>query len=153
LAVASDEQYESILDDKITLLARNFHTLHKFHKERRRSPRCCFECGDTTHFITNCPKWKKLDSFSNKYNYTNWNDSSSKDDDKKKHRMGTRRRRSFRRPCLKRVLPSSTLTSPVMTPLAQRRMRRSRTSKVTSLAFASWASLRETSLTLTLTPT
>jgi hypothetical protein len=47
--------------------------LHKFCKERRRSPRSCFECGDTTHFIANCPKRKKLDS-SNKYDYTNRND-------------------------------------------------------------------------------
>jgi hypothetical protein len=67
LSVASDEQYESIPDDKITLLARKFRVLHKFCKERRRSPRVCFECGDTTHFITDCPKRKKLDSSSNKY--------------------------------------------------------------------------------------
>jgi hypothetical protein len=84
LAAASDEQYESIPDDKIVLLARKFCTLHKFHKERRRSPRGCFECGDTTHFITNCPKRKKLDS-SNKYDYTNQNDSSNKGDNKKKY--------------------------------------------------------------------
>jgi hypothetical protein len=56
--------------------------LHKFCKERR-SPRGCFECGDTTHFITDCPKWKKLHS-SNKYNYTKQNDYN-KVDDKKKH--------------------------------------------------------------------
>jgi hypothetical protein len=68
LAVASDEQYESIHDNEIALLARKFHALHKFHKERRRSPRGCFECGDTTHFIANYPKRKKLDS-SNKYDY------------------------------------------------------------------------------------
>jgi hypothetical protein len=43
--------------------------LHRFRKERRRSPRGCFECGDTTHFIADCPKRKKLDS-SNKYDYT-----------------------------------------------------------------------------------
>jgi hypothetical protein len=42
------------------LLARKFHALHKFHKERRRSPRGCFECGDITHFITDCPKTNKL---------------------------------------------------------------------------------------------
>jgi hypothetical protein len=34
LAGASDEQYESILNDEIALLARKFHALHKFHKER-----------------------------------------------------------------------------------------------------------------------
>jgi hypothetical protein len=63
LAAASDEQYESIPDDEIVLLARKFH-------EERRSPRGCFECYDTTHFIADCPKRKKYDS-SNKYDYTN----------------------------------------------------------------------------------
>jgi hypothetical protein len=62
LAVASGEQYESISDDKIALLVRKFCALHKFHKERRRSPRGCFECGDITHFILDCPKRKNLDS-------------------------------------------------------------------------------------------
>jgi hypothetical protein len=42
LTVASDEQYESIPDDEIGLLAKKFHALHKFHKERRRSPRGYF---------------------------------------------------------------------------------------------------------------
>jgi hypothetical protein len=42
LAAASDEQYESIPDNKITLLARKFCTLHKFYKERRRLPRGYF---------------------------------------------------------------------------------------------------------------
>jgi hypothetical protein len=53
---------------------RKLYALHKFHKERRRSPRGCFECGDTTHFIADCPKRKKLDSSSNKYDYTKRND-------------------------------------------------------------------------------
>jgi hypothetical protein len=39
LCVASDEQYESIPDDEIILLVRKFCALHRFHKERRRSPR------------------------------------------------------------------------------------------------------------------
>jgi hypothetical protein len=42
LATTSDEQYESIPDDEIALLARKFHALHMFCKERRRSPRGCF---------------------------------------------------------------------------------------------------------------
>jgi hypothetical protein len=37
LPVASDEQYESIPDDKIRLLARNFWAFHKFQKEMRRN--------------------------------------------------------------------------------------------------------------------
>jgi hypothetical protein len=86
LVVVSDEQYESIPDNKIALLARKFCALHKFHKEGRRSPMGCFECGDTTHFITDCPKRKKFDS-SNKYNYTHRNDSSNKGDNKKKNRF------------------------------------------------------------------
>jgi hypothetical protein len=86
LTVAFDEQYESIPDDEIAFLARKFRVLHKFCKERRRSPRDYFECGDTTHFITDCPKRKKFDS-SNKYDYTNQNDYSNKGDNKKKNRF------------------------------------------------------------------
>jgi hypothetical protein len=86
LCAASDEQYESIPDDEIALLVRKFHALHRFRKERRRSPWGCFECGDTTHFIADCPKWKKFDS-SNKYNYNNRNDSSDKGEDKKEKKF------------------------------------------------------------------
>jgi hypothetical protein len=66
--------------------------LHRFHKERKRSPRDCFKYGDTTHFITDCTKQKKIDS-SNKYNYNNWNDSSDKGDDKKKYRFGDKKKK------------------------------------------------------------
>jgi hypothetical protein len=89
LCAASDEQYESIPNDEIALLVRKFCALHRFHKERRRSPRGCFECGDTTHFIADCPKRKKFDS-SNKYNYNNRNDSSDKGEGKKKYRFGNK---------------------------------------------------------------
>jgi hypothetical protein len=75
LCAASDKQYEIIPDDEIPLLARKFRALHRFRKERRRSPRGYFECSDTTHFITDCPKRKKFDS-SNKYNNNNRNESS-----------------------------------------------------------------------------
>jgi hypothetical protein len=92
LVVASDEQYESIPNDEITLLSRKFRDLHKFRKERRRSPRGCFECDDTTHFIADCPKRKKFDS-SNKYNYINLNDYSNKGDDKKKYRFGDKKKK------------------------------------------------------------
>jgi hypothetical protein len=102
LAAASDEQYESIPNDKIALLARKFHALHRFHKERRRSPRGCFKCSNTTHFIADCPKRKKLDS-SNKYNYNNWNDSSDKGEGKKNYRFGDKKKKKKFQKMMSRV--------------------------------------------------
>jgi hypothetical protein len=93
LCAASDEQYESIPDDEIALLVRKFCVLHRFCKERMRSPRGCFECGDTTHFIADCPKRKKLNSSSNKYNYNNRNDFSDKSEGKKKYRFGDKKKK------------------------------------------------------------
>jgi hypothetical protein len=63
-----------------------------FHKKRRRSPRGSFECGDTTHFIIDCPKRKKFNS-SNKYNYNNRNDSSDKGEGKKKYSFGDKKKK------------------------------------------------------------
>jgi hypothetical protein len=91
LAAASDEQYENISNDEIALLARKFRALHKFRKESRRSPRGCFECGNTTHFIADCPKRKKFES-SNKYDYTNRNDYN-KGDNKKKNCFGDKKKK------------------------------------------------------------
>jgi hypothetical protein len=68
--------------------------LHKFCNERRRLPRGYFKCGNTTHFITNCLKRKKLDSY-NKYTYNNQNDSNSKGDDKKKYHFGEKKKKTF----------------------------------------------------------
>jgi hypothetical protein len=92
LCATSDEKYESIPDDEIALLVRKFRVFHRFCKERRRSPRGCFECSDTTHFIIDCPKRKKFDS-SNKYN--NRNDSSEKGEGKKKYRFGDKKKKKF----------------------------------------------------------
>jgi hypothetical protein len=71
--------------------------LHKFRNERRRTPRGCFECGDTTHFIADCPKRKKLDfDSSNKYNNNNRNDSSNKSDNKK-YRFTDKKKKKFQK--------------------------------------------------------
>jgi hypothetical protein len=92
LAVAFDEQYESILDDEIALLVRKFRALHRFHKERRRSPRGYFECDDTTHFIADCPKRKKFGS-SNNNNYNNRNDFNDKGEGKKKYHFEDKKKK------------------------------------------------------------
>jgi hypothetical protein len=56
--------------------------LHEFHKERRRSPRGCFECGDTTHFIVDCPKR---------------NDYSNKGEGKKKYHFRDNNKKKFQK--------------------------------------------------------
>jgi hypothetical protein len=83
---AFDEQYLSIPNNEIAVLARKFRALHMFRKERRTSHMGCFKCGGTTNFIIDCPKRKNLNS-SNKYDYTNRNNSSNKGDNKKKYRF------------------------------------------------------------------
>jgi hypothetical protein len=95
LVAASDEQYESILDDEIALLARKFGTLHKFCKEMRRSPRGCFECGDTIHFIVDYPNRKKLDSSISTTTPSGMTIARAMRS--RSTASGTRRRRSFRR--------------------------------------------------------
>jgi hypothetical protein len=70
--------------------------LHKFCKERRRSPKCYFDCDDTTPFITDCSKRKKLDSSSNKYNYTRRNDYN-KGNDKKYHFRDKKKKKKFQK--------------------------------------------------------
>jgi hypothetical protein len=94
LATTYDKQYKSIPDDEIAPLARKFCALHMFRKERKRLPRGCFECSDTTHFIADCPKRKKFDS-SNKYIYNNWNDSSGKGEGKKKYHFSDKKKKKF----------------------------------------------------------
>jgi hypothetical protein len=47
-------------------------------------------CGDTTHFIADCPKRKKFD-------YSNKNDYNNKNDYKKKNHFGDNKRRTSRR--------------------------------------------------------
>ncbi|PUZ75445.1 hypothetical protein GQ55_1G170100 [Panicum hallii var. hallii] len=97
LAAASDEQYLSIPDDEIALLARKFWTIHKFRKERRSNPRNsrgCFECGNTTDFIADCPKRKKFNYF-NKNDYSNKNDN--KNDYKKKNCFGDKKKRNIKK--------------------------------------------------------
>jgi hypothetical protein len=96
LCTTSDEQYESIPDDEIVLLARKFCTLHRFRKERRRSRRGCFEWSDTTHFIADCPKRKKFDS-SNKYTTTTGTTPGTRVRTRRSTTSETRRRRSSRR--------------------------------------------------------
>jgi hypothetical protein len=78
LTAVSDEQYETIPNDEITLLVRKFR---------------CFECSDNTHFIADCPKQKKFDS--NKYNYNNRNDSSDKGEGKKKYCFRDKKKKKF----------------------------------------------------------
>jgi hypothetical protein len=96
LFIVSNEQYESIPNDEIALLVRKIHALHKFRKERMRLPKGCFECGDTIHLLTDCPKRKKPDSSSNKYDYIKRNDYS-KGNKNKKHRFRDKKKKKLQK--------------------------------------------------------
>jgi hypothetical protein len=87
------------------LLERKFCALHKFRKERRISPRGYFKSSDTTHFIADCPKRKKFDSF-NKYDYTNRMTIATRATTRRRTASGTTTtRRSSRRSYPEHVLP------------------------------------------------
>jgi hypothetical protein len=77
--------------------------LHKFHKERRRSPKDCFKCDDTTHFIDDCLKRKKLDSPT--IMPTPTRPTIARAIRRRRTTSETTRRRSYRRSCPERVLP------------------------------------------------
>jgi hypothetical protein len=121
--------------------------LHRFCKERRRSPRGCFECGDTTHFIVDCPKRKKFDS-SNKYTHNNRNDSSDKGEGKKKYRSGDKKK--FQKMMSRACAALSDLDFSNDNSSNSEEDERPSARQTTSPAFASWVKLRDTSSTLTL---
>jgi hypothetical protein len=133
LCAAFDEQYESISDNEIILLARKVRALHRFRKERR-SPKGYFECGDTTHFLADCPKRKKFDS-SNKYNYNNQNDSSDMCEGNKKYHFEDKKKK-FQKMMSRECVALSDLDF-------------SSVRWTTSPTLDSWASHRSTSSTLT----
>jgi hypothetical protein len=150
LSVVFNEQYESIPDDEIVMLARKYRVLHKFRKERMSSHRGCFECGDTTQFIVDCPKRKKLDSSSNKYNYTKRNDYS-KGDDKKKYRIIDKKIKNMFQKMISRACAAlSDLDFSSDDSSSSEEDEKPKRKKVTSPAFASWENLLGTSLTPTL---
>jgi hypothetical protein len=148
LAATSDEQYESIPDDEIALLARKFLALHKFCKERRRSPMGYFECGDTTHFIVNCPKEKKFDS-SNEYDYANQNDYSNKGHNKEKNRFeDNNNKMKFQKIMSQACATLSDFNFSSEDSSSLKRMRRSSARNAISPGCALWANLHGMTLTL-----
>jgi hypothetical protein len=150
LSVASDEQYENIPDDEIALLTRKFRALHRFRKERRRSPRGCFKCGDTIHFITHCPKTKKLDSSSNKYDYTKWNDYIKGDN--KKYRSEDNYKKKFQKMMSRVCAALSDLDFSSDDSSSSNEDEKPKRKTCDFTGFASWAKLHDRSLTLTPTP-
>jgi hypothetical protein len=86
-----------------------FHALHKFCKERSRSPRGFFECGNTTHFNADCPKRKELYSSSNKYDYAKRNDYGKGDDKRKYHFRDKKKKKKFQKMMSRACAPLSDL--------------------------------------------
>jgi hypothetical protein len=92
-----------IPDDEIALLARKSRALHKFHKEMRRSPRGCFDCGNTTNYITDCSMRKKFDPLTSMTTPTGMTTATKATT--RRTTSETTRRRSSKRSFPERVLP------------------------------------------------
>jgi hypothetical protein len=103
LAAASDEQYESILDDEIALLARKFRALHEFQKERGRSPTGCIKCDDTTTSPLTTPRGRSTTPHPTTMT-TPSRTTTARATTGRSTISGTRRR-NFKRSCPECVLP------------------------------------------------
>jgi hypothetical protein len=104
LAVDSDEQYESIPDDEITMLARKFYVLHKFHKERKRSTRAVSSAVTPPTSSPTAPSRRSSIppiSMTTTIRMT----PATRVTTRRTTASETTRRRSFRRSCPERVLP------------------------------------------------
>jgi hypothetical protein len=84
LAATSDEQYESIPDDEIALLARKFWVIHKLRKEMRKAP-------ETPRFAPTAPKGRSM---------TTPTKMTTRTTTRRRITSETRRRRTSRRSCL-----------------------------------------------------
>jgi hypothetical protein len=105
LATASDEQYESISDDEITLLARKFRTLHKFCKEWRDHLGASLSVVTPPTSSPTAPRGRSsTPPISRTATTTTEMTPTTRVTIRRSTASGTRRRRSFRRPCPKHVL-------------------------------------------------
>jgi hypothetical protein len=105
IAIASDEQYESIPDDEIVLLARKFRALHKFHKERRRLPGAALNAVIPPTSSLTAPRGRNLTPPTSTTTPTGTTPTSRATIRRSTASGIRRRKRSSRRSCLKRVLP------------------------------------------------
>jgi hypothetical protein len=96
LSAASDEQYESIPDNEIALVARKLCVLHIFRKERRRSTRGCIKCGDTPTSSLIAPSGRSSTPPTSTTTTTGMT-PATRPRARRCTASGTRRRRSFRR--------------------------------------------------------
>jgi hypothetical protein len=104
LVTASDEQYESIPDNEITLLARKFHALHKFHEERRRPPRVALSAVTPPTSSSTAPRGRSSTPPTSMTTPTRMT-PATRATTKRSTALETRRKRSSRRSCPEHVLP------------------------------------------------
>jgi hypothetical protein len=105
VAVAFDEQYESIPDDDIALLARKLCALHKFRKERRRSPRGCSSAVTPLTSLLIAPRGRSLTPPTSMTTPTGTTTATSTTRRRRTALEIIARRRSSRRSCPEHVLP------------------------------------------------
>jgi hypothetical protein len=63
----TDEEFDVLGEDELTLLMRRFERLHENRVSMRRNTRTCFQCSKPGHFVAHCPeKVKNRDSYKHK---------------------------------------------------------------------------------------
>jgi hypothetical protein len=101
LAIASDEQYESVPDDEIALLARKFRALHRFHKERRYHLGAALNAATPPTSSLIAPRGRS----STPSTRTTTGTILATRATTRRSTVSRTRRRSFRRSCPERLLP------------------------------------------------
>ena len=65
LISATEEELEALDDDKLCLLSNKFQRLYSNRMSHRRGEKPqCYECGNTDHFIADCPQRRAQEKYS-----------------------------------------------------------------------------------------
>ena len=82
---------DSALDEDLALLAMKFKRMYNNRRDRKGgNSRGCFECGDSDHYVADCPKKKGKNDYVKRNDYSKKYDSHNHFDNKKKNHYSRR---------------------------------------------------------------
>ena len=79
------------LDKDLALVARKFKYMYNNRRDRKGgNSRGCFECGDSDHYVADCPKKKGKNEYVKRNDYSKKYDSHNRFDNKKTNHFSRR---------------------------------------------------------------